>query len=284
MAKDSSARRIYGLIGYPVKHSLSPAMHNVAFGALNINAEYRLFPLRENELNDFFAGLKINNIFGLNVTIPYKEKVIPFIAEVSSEARLIGAVNTIRVLADKLEGFNTDGEGFLRHLNQDLNFNPEGKGVAIIGAGGAAKAVSVYLSKAKPKSVAVYDVDKSKSLALVNHLKDNFSGVEFIFAESIEELNIGTNELLVNATPIGMKEADPCLVDEKFIHEGLLVYDLIYNPKETKLLKLARQKGAKTSNGLGMLLYQGVRAFELWTDTKAPVEIMRKVLTEAMDK
>jgi len=285
MANDSPARRIYGLIGYPVEHSFSPAMHNAAFQALNINAEYKLFPLQENELRGFFAGLKANNIFGLNVTIPYKEKVVPFLGKVSSEAKLIGAVNTVKVAADKLEGFNTDGEGFLKHLGQDMNFKPEGKTIAIIGAGGAAKAISVYLSKARPKNIIIYDVDKSKSFVLIKHLRENFKGVEFIRASSIEELYIGKSDLLVNATPIGMKETDLCLVDEKSIGKNLLVYDLIYNPKETKLLKLAREKGAKASNGLGMLLYQGALAFQLWTGVKeAPVEVMRKALEEAMDK
>ncbi len=276
--------KIYGLIGYPVKHSLSPAMHNAAFGALKINAEYKLFPLQEDELKGFFADLKKNNIFGLNVTIPYKEKVITLLNDISPEAKLIGAVNTIRFVQNRLEGFNTDGAGFLQHLTQDIRFIPTSKNIAMIGAGGAARAVSVYLSKEKPKSLFIYDVDKSKAGTLVSYLKGHFANIEFRHADSIEELNIEKCDLLINATPIGMKETDVCLVDKGLIHNDLLVYDLIYNPKETKLLKVAEEKGVLISNGLGMLLYQGVLSFEIFTGKPAPIEIMRQALNEAVNK
>lgn len=277
MAKKSSPR-IYGVLGYPVKHSFSPVMHNAAFSALKINAEYRLFEVKPEELDDFLNSFSKENICGLNVTIPYKEKVIPFLDTLSDEARLIGAVNTIRVSQDRLEGFNTDGEGFLKHLHKDLMFNAQGKVIAIIGAGGASRAVSVYLSKTKPKKLAIYDIDKAKTSALVGHLKENFKDIEFIQASSIEELKVQESNLLVNATPMGMKETDTCLVDGDFIHNNLLVYDLIYNPQETKLLKMAKEKGARISNGLGMLLYQGMLSFEIWTGKNAPQEIMWRAL------
>ncbi len=276
--------KIYGLIGYPVKHSLSPAMHNAAFHSLNINAEYRLFPLKENELKGFLAGLKKNNIFGLNVTIPYKEKVITFLDKISPEAKLIRAVNTIKFSQNRLEGFNTDGAGFLKHLTQDLRFAPGGKNIAMLGAGGASRAVCVYLSKEKPKSIFIYDLDKSKAETLVNHLKVHFNNMEFRRVDSVEELNIEKCDLLINATGVGVKKTDACLLDRGLIHKGLLVYDLIYNPRETKLLKIAKEKRVQASNGLGMLLYQGVNAFELWTGKRAPVEVMRKVLMEAASK
>lgn len=282
MAKDSSDKKIYGLIGYPVKHSLSPLMHNAAFQSLKINAEYRLFPLKEDELKDFLKDFKKNNIFGLNVTIPYKEKVIPFLDNLSEEANLIGAVNTIRRIDDKLEGFNTDGEGFLKHLTEDLGFNSQGKIIAVFGAGGAGRAISVYLSQKRPKSITIYDIDKTKVSVLVRHLKENFHNTEFRSANSIAELNIQNSDLLINATPLGLKESDPCLIDEKFLHKNLLVYDLIYNPEETKLLKLAKTKGAKTSNGLGMLLCQGMLSFKIWTNQDAPLEIMRQALQKEL--
>jgi shikimate dehydrogenase len=274
-------KKIYGLIGYPVKHSLSPLMHNAAFSHLKINAEYKLFPLQPNELQDFLKNFKKNNIFGLNVTVPYKEKVMPLLDKMSKEARLIGAVNTIKASRNKLYGFNTDGQGFLKHLTCDLKFNLKGKTIAFIGAGGAARAVSVYLSKGNPKRISVYDIDKAKAKAIVKHLKENFKNVDFRFVNSVAELNINDTDLLINATPIGMRGADHCLVDEKYIHKNLLVYDLIYNPKETKLLRLAKKKGAKVSNGLGMLLYQGALSFEIWIGKKAPIEIMRSALNEA---
>src|SRR3989338_4534050 len=206
---------IYGLIGYPVSHSLSPIMHNAAFSQLKINAEYKLFPLKVQELEPFLKNLKNNNIFGLNVTVPYKEKVIPFLGKLSDEAKLIGAVNTIKVTDSGLEGFNTDAEGFLKHLTQGLKFNPQGKKIAIIGAGGASRAVSVRLSQTRPKAISIYDLEENKLKALVEHLKKNFKDIEIKEAHSVEELNIGGVSLLINATPIGMKEADPCLVEEK---------------------------------------------------------------------
>lgn len=274
--------KVYGLIGYPVGHSLSPLMHNAAFAYLKINARYELFPLKEEEINFFLTSLKPKNISGLNVTVPYKEKVIPFLAAVSKEAELIGAVNTIKVSDDRLEGFNTDGAGFLKHLNEDLNFNPQNKTIAIIGAGGACRAVAVFLCNNAPKILSIYDVDSDKLSVLINHLKANFKNVDINAADSISRLNIEKSDLLVNATPIGMKESDPCLVDDKFIHKNLLVYDLIYNPAETKLLRLAEEKGARVSNGLGMLLYQGMLAFEIWTGQTAPKEVMQKALLEGL--
>ncbi|MFA5410403.1 MAG: shikimate dehydrogenase [Candidatus Omnitrophota bacterium] len=280
----NSQPKIYGVLGYPAKHSLSPLMHNAAFQALKINAEYRIFEKNPEELEGFLHSLFRENILGLNVTVPYKERIIPFLEKLSLEAELIGAVNTLRASANKLEGFNTDGEGFLKHLTVDLGFDPGGKTIALLGAGGAAKALSVYLSKTKPKSIAIYDLDKNRLAALIKHLKESFHKIEFKSAESIEGLNIGGSDLLVNATPVGMKESDPSPVDEKFIRAGLLVYDLIYNPKETKLLKAARDKGASVSNGLGMLLYQGVASFEIWTGKKAPVEIMRQALNKGVAK
>mgnify|MGYP001583744764 FL=1 len=274
--------KIFGLIGYPVTHSLSPLMHNAAFKALNLDARYGLFELKPQELENFLKSLSKKNIYGLNVTIPYKEQVIPFLDRISAQAGLIGAVNTIRALQDKLEGFNTDGEGFLKHLTEDLGFSPEGKTVSVIGAGGAAKAVTVYLAKAGVKRVTIYDTQEEKLKNLLAHLKASFKGTEFNQAHSIEGLKINNSDLLVNATPIGMKEADPLIVSEGQMHRGLLVYDLIYNPKETKLLKLAREKGAMVSNGLGMLLYQGMLSFEIWTGKIAPKEIMRKALEDKL--
>jgi shikimate dehydrogenase len=279
-------KKIYGLIGYPVKHSFSPAMHNAAFSHLKINAEYKLFELKPEELEDFLLSLDQRGISGLNVTIPYKEKVLGCLQWKSPEVRFTDAVNVIIVKENNyLEGWNTDGIGFQRHLTIDLKFDIAGKNVVIIGAGGAAKAVVYELAGKKAKSVTIYDVDKDKSFKLADKIAKGHPGCNAISVNSIESLDIKNADLLINATPIGMKENDPCLISPEAFNSRIFVYDLIYNPSETKLLKLAREKGAGTSNGLGMLLYQGARAFQLWTEVKvAPVEIMRKALTEAMNK
>lgn len=277
-----AGKKTFGLVGNPIKHSLSPLMHNAAFAHLKINAEYKLFEIKPEELSNFFLNIEKENISGLNVTIPYKEKVIPFLSLVSDEARLIGAVNTVRVSKGKLEGFNTDGEGFLRHLKEDLSYEPKGKTISLIGAGGAARAVSVFLSRSGPKKLSIYDLDRPKAEALINNLSNNFSDIEFVLAGSISGLNIQDSSLLINATSIGLKDTDPCLVNEGSLHKDLLVYDLIYNPKETKLLKMAKAKGAVVSNGLGMLLYQGIIAFEIWTNRKAPKDIMNEALKKEL--
>jgi shikimate dehydrogenase len=283
MEKNTSSA-IYGVLGFPSKHSLSPVMHNAAFKELKINAEYRIFEVPPQELEGFLKGLSKNNIAGINVTIPYKERVIPYLQKTSVEADLIGAVNTIKVSQDGLEGFNTDGEGFLRHISEVFDFDPRDKKIAILGAGGASKAVCVYLAKTGPKRISVYDVNHEKVRGLIAHLVHCCKGPEFIEAGSIEELLIQEADLLVNATPIGMKESDPSLVDEKFLHNGLFVYDLIYHHPQTALLRSAREKGCLSSNGLGMLLYQGMLSFKIWTGKNAPKEVMEEALLSTLKK
>ncbi|MCM8801374.1 MAG: shikimate dehydrogenase, partial [Candidatus Omnitrophica bacterium] len=180
--------KIYGLLGYPAKHSLSPLMHNAAFSALGLDAEYKIFEVPPQDLDAFFSNLYLEGIYGLNITIPYKEKVLGFLNEISKETQLIGAVNTIRVLGKRLAGFNTDGEGFIRHLTEDLNFNPKDKVISILGAGGAGKAVSVFLSKYRPRRISIYDINLATAIALVGRLKSNFKYTEFRVARSVKEL------------------------------------------------------------------------------------------------
>lgn len=271
----------YGLIGYPLGHSLSPLMHNAAFKALGVKATYELFPLKEEEVGDFLKDLKSKEspVFGLNVTIPYKEKVIPYLNSLNPYAKKVSAVNTI-VIDDKrrLSGYNTDGPGFLAHLTE-LGFNPKDKRVALLGAGGAARAVLSVLCMIpdRPSTIKIYDVEGPKAVSLVEDLKKNFNltGVETV--DSIDDLNIELADLLVNATPVGMKTTDLPLVSDELLHSDMFVYDLVYNPQETTLLKMAKQKGAKTANGLGMLFYQGVLAFQHWAAIELPDEVKEKM-------
>jgi shikimate dehydrogenase len=275
---------VYGLIGNPIKHSLSPLMHNAALARLKINAKYKLFPLGDKELKIFLSSLKKKNICGLNITIPYKEKVVQLAdGYLSSAVRAIGAANTLTVSGNnKLRLFNTDHLGFSRHL-KELKINP--KKAAIIGAGGAARAICFALGKKKAREVSIYDIDKFRSLSLMERFNQIFPATQFLAAESIAALKLEEKDLLVNASSIGMKEEDPLLVDAGQLHPGLFVYDLIYNPAETKLIKLAKRQNIPCSNGLGMLLYQGVEALNLWISPKcAPVEVMRKALEKGVQK
>jgi shikimate dehydrogenase len=277
-----SLPKIYGVLGYPVKHSLSPVMHNAAFDALKINAEYRLFEIKPEDLEDFLNSLVKENIYGLNITIPYKEKILDFVKlnKESFYSRQIKAVNTIALETNIWKGFNTDIPGFSRALKE--NIEPINKKAAILGAGGAGKAVAYALADAKVKEISIYDIDKKKSQDVANMIKSLFLGFEIIPVDNIEQLEIRNKDLLINATPIGMKDTDPCLVREEMLHKNLFVCDLIYNPPETKLLLVAKKAGAGTSNGLKMLLYQGMLSFEIWTGQKAPKEVMQKALLKTL--
>ena len=276
--------RIYGLIGNPVSHSLSPLMHNAALARLKIKARYKLFSLKENELRPFLVNLKKKNVCGLNVTIPYKEKVLRLVEGYQSNAvTSIAAANTIAVDKEgRIKLFNTDYLGFIEHL-KELKISP--KRAAIIGAGGGARAICFALGKKKAQEVAIYDIDKFRSLALMERFNQVFPHTQFVAAESIEALKLSEKDLLINASSIGMKESDPLLVNAGQLHPGLFIYDLVYNPFETKLLKLAREQNLPYANGLGMLLYQGVEALNLWiAPRKAPVEVMRKALERGVKK
>ncbi len=288
---DKEQKSIYGLIGYPVEHSLSPLMHNAAFKALKLDAAYKLFSLKEEELEDFFKKLKEKNspIFGLNVTVPYKEKVIKYLDSLSPYAEKTMAVNTITISpARVLQGHNTDGPGFLTHLTE-LGVATHGKKVAILGAGGSARAILsvLCLLPERPASIKIYNHHKPKADELVRDLKNrmDLKGVEVVL--SVDDLDIPKADLLINTTPLGMKKGDPALVDENLLHKNLFVYDLVYNVSETALMKLAEKKGAKASNGLGMLFYQGVLAFQRWADADLDKKVkqkMRDALTQGLSK
>ncbi len=281
MEKINPARR-YGLIGFPVKHSFSAAMHNAAFKSYEINARYELFEVSPDKLDIFLRALKNENICGINVTIPHKENSLRCLDKKSVEVEEIGAVNTIRVNTDgTLKGFNTDYAGFTRHLEE---LGIKAKKAALIGAGGAAKAVSVALAKKGTSEIAIYDVEKEKSFSLAERIKNIKPDCNVYNVDSVSGLKIEEKNILVNASPVGMKEADPCLVEESVLRPDLFVYDLIYNPEKTKLLQLAESKGLKNSNGLMMLLYQGMLAFEHWTGQSAPKEIMYKALLKELKK
>jgi len=273
-----SSTQIFGVLGYPAKHSLSPKMHNAAFKALKINARYKIFEVEPSKLKNFFATLQQRGIAGLNVTIPYKQTVLSYIKRTTPEARIIGAVNTIKVSGNNLLGYNTDGEGFLKHLKTDLGFDPDGKKIAILGAGGASRAVCVYLCKAGAQRIAIYNRDRSKIINLMHILNMNGVCTDLIAASHVADLRIEEADLLINTTSVGMKENDPSLVDPRHLHPGLIVYDLVYSRKTTKLLADAAAKGCRTANGLGMLLYQGILSFKIWTGRTPPKAVMEKAL------
>ncbi len=278
---------IYGIIGHPLDHSLSPLMHNAAFKALKVNAEYKLFPLVDDEeLKLFFEDLKEkdNPIFGINVTVPYKEKVLPFLDSIDPFAEKVGAVNTIVIGHDrKMRGYNTDGPGFLVHLTE-LGFNPKGKRVAILGAGGTTRSlISVLcLLPQRPERILLYNRTLANAHQLLKDLSNEFDTRMIEVVDNPEDLNIELADLLINTTAMGMKSSDGISIDIEALHKDMLVYDVIYAPPETKLLAAAKFKGAQTANGLGMLFYQGVLAFQHWAEVELDDKI-KKVMRRALE-
>ncbi|MBI4974464.1 MAG: shikimate dehydrogenase [Candidatus Omnitrophica bacterium] len=279
------AKKIYGIVGHPVSHSLSPAMQNAAFKALGMDAEYQIFDITPEDLEDFLKGIAEREISGLNVTIPHKIKAKDYIERYGSldeNAKRLGAVNTIKVIDGTLEGYNTDGPGFYRSLVEDLKFEPEGRNVLVLGAGGASMAIIMYLGNG-PKEIAVMDIDDKKCEALKDHFKIYYDEkrLDIVRREELKEA-LEKAELLINATPVGMKKDDPSPIDAIFLRPGLYVYDLVYNQPMTRLMKDAKERKVHAVAGTGMLLYQGTIAFEIWTGQKAPVAVMRRALKKGI--
>jgi shikimate dehydrogenase len=275
---------IYGVLGFPVKHSFSPAMHNAAFKTLNLDAEYRLFEKEAGELRGFFASAAGESVKGFNVTVPYKETVKRFIDVFTEEAGFIGAVNTVKIDERVITGHNTDGNGFLRHLSEVYREKLTGLSVSLLGAGGAARAVAYSLAAAGVGRILIFDALKERSGALSGELNRVFDAGLTSVAADIGELQSCNPELFINTTPVGMKEDDPLLINADKLFPCTFVYDVIYNLPETRLLRTAKARGCNYANGLGMLLYQGVLAFEFWTGRQAPVEVMRRALEDAVYK
>jgi shikimate dehydrogenase len=278
--KISGKTKIVGLFGYPVKHSLSPAMHNAAFEFLGIDYCYVTFPVHPDRLADAVRGIRALSLGGVNVTVPHKEKVMAFLDEINEEASFIGAVNTVKNEDGKLTGFNTDGRGFMQSL-AEVGIGVKDKKVLIVGTGGAARAIGYYLCKEASK-VHLFDIDTPKAEVLAKHLNGVRQNAWTIDAASMKRGEfIGGMDIVINATPLGLKPGDPSPVDISLIKKYHVVCDLIY--KETPILRAAAEKGCKTMHGLGMLMWQGVIAFEIWTGIKPPVEIMKAALLKRME-
>ncbi|MBI5740278.1 MAG: shikimate dehydrogenase [Nitrospirae bacterium] len=266
----SGKTKIIGIFGNPVEHTLSPAMHNAAFQTLGLDMAYVPFRVLPEDLPDAVRAVRTLNLQGVNITVPHKENVIPLLDEVDKEAEFIGAVNTVVNTDRRLKGYNTDGRGFMNSLSE-AGLSAEGKTVLMIGAGGASRAVGYYLSD-KASGLFLYDVDRPKAEKLTADLQNIRSNV--VLLENISD--VVKPDVLINATPLGLKPGDPLPFDPDRITSGMVVCDLIY--RKTALLREAEKKGAKTMNGLGMLLWQGVLAFELWTGIVPPVDVMREAL------
>lgn len=272
--------KIAGVFGFPIEHSLSPQIHNKAFEILKLNCVYIALKVAPDQLEQAVAGIKAMDFMGINVTIPHKQAIIPFLDSISDEARAIGAVNTVKNDCGKLIGYSTDLEGFLRS-SQEKGISLKGKKVLILGGGGAARSLALGLALQNlPASITLL----GRTLAKVENILNDAARLSSIPLNGYQwdlstlEEQVASAEILVNCTSLGMHpETERNPVPKGLLHRGLVVHDIVYNPLRTKLLAEAAAQGCTTIDGLGMLLHQGIAAFEIWTGAAPPVEPLRQV-------
>jgi shikimate dehydrogenase len=277
---------VVGVIGWPVKHSLSPPMHNAAFAALGLDWVYVPFEVAPEAVAEALAGMRALGIRGLNVTIPHKAAVAGLVDERDDMAAALEAVNTVHNRDGRLVGYNTDGPGFLRSL-QEAGHGVRGKSVALIGAGGSARSVAYAVAREGAASLSIV----ARKIAQARDLADMVRrrvGREQVMAAGLElpeaQARVHEADIVVDSTPVGMHphaEVAP-VVPASWLREGQVVCDLTYNPLETTLLRAARSRGAQTVAGTGMLVHQGAVAFEIWTGQPAPVSVMREALLNSL--
>lgn len=277
--------KFFGIIGYPVSHTLSPMMQNRAFEVLKLDCLYLPFDVPPNQLKALLRGFGVLGFQGFNVTIPHKQSVIKSLHRLSREARLIGAVNTIQKHQGKWIGHNTDGRGFVQAYKAEIGQSLRGKTVLLLGAGGAARAVATQLLIEKVGCLFIANRTTDRSQSLKRFLKKNFRHGK------VEELSLKRDELLqirdkvdviINATSLGMKRKDKSPLPKGVIRPNHIVCDLVYKPPVTALSREARKVGARGMNGVGMLLYQGALAFEIWTGKSPPLKAMRAALLKGL--
>ena len=281
--------RYIGLIGYPLKHSVSPYFQQAALDYCHLDIRYEAWETTPAELPDIVKSLRRPENIGANVTAPYKETVLPLLDEVDDLANLIGAVNTIVKKDDRIVGFNTDAHGFIEALDKEGHLDPKGKRVVMLGAGGAARAAGLVLVQKKVASLAITDgiFDRASALAdnLVRYIEGAPPSLGKLRAEvsAFQWMNVSSvktfahSDLIIHCTTIGMKDSSQeglSPLGPEVIPKNALVYDVVYNPRLTPLLRLAREAGANVLGGLPMLVYQGAASFKLWTGKEAPVDIM----------
>jgi shikimate dehydrogenase len=262
--------KIYGILGQPVTHTLSPAMHNAAFRELKINAVYVAFPV--SDLSQAVAGLRGLSIRGMSVTIPFKEEIIPLLDELDLQAARIGAVNTVVIRQGRLTGYNTDWLGAITALKAHTAI--QGRHFLILGAGGAARAIAFGIM-AEGGWVSLTDVNEARAAALARDL-----GAEALPPSALEQCPA---DILINATPVGMVPyVDDIPINPELLGRYQSVMDIVYRPLETRLLQEAKARGAATLDGLQMLIHQARAQFELWTNRPAPLETMSRAAYKAL--
>ncbi|NHI92685.1 MAG: shikimate dehydrogenase [Candidatus Lokiarchaeota archaeon] len=271
------------LIGNPVEHSMSPKMHTMAFKEIKMDAVYLATKVENDKVKEAIDSIKALNLLGANVTVPHKVAVMNHIDEIDPIARDIGAVNTIINENGKLYATNTDGLGFIRSM-KDAGIKLKDIKAVMIGAGGVARAIAFYLLQ-EIDSLKLTDIKNEVSKELLLKLKERYGDRVEKFDLTIENLEkeLKNANLLINCTPVGMHpNVNKTPIPKEFLRKDLVVFDAVYNPLETLLLKNAKAVGAIVISGVKMFVYQGVEAFERWTKKKAPVELMEKIVLDSL--
>jgi shikimate dehydrogenase len=275
---------LVGCFGQPVAENPTGAMQEAAFHALGLNWRYLTMEVAPAKLRDAIVGIRAIGMRGVNLTIPHKVAVMEHLDEIAPDAAIVGAVNTVRREGDRLIGENTDGKGFLRGVRADAGVDPRGKRVIVLGAGGAARAIVTELALAGASDVLVVNRSVSRGEQMVTDLASKTKApIRFEPWRGVYEV-AGETDILVNATSIGLYPDVDAMppVDLRGAHPRMLVGDVVFNPPETPLLRVARQRGLPVLDGLAMLVYQGVIGFELWTGRKAPESVMKEALARAL--
>jgi shikimate dehydrogenase len=275
---------VYGIIGDPVEHSLSPGMHNAAFEKLGLDNIYVPFHVKSGELEDAINGAHAMGIRGLNVTIPHKTEVIKYLDYLDIAAGLIGAVNTIEFGENGAVGHNTDGIGAVRAIEEITSIKD--KKILLLGAGGAARAISFQILMSGASSLVISNRTNEKAEELRDDLVEKLDpDVRVIDLGFKLEKELNDVDILINTTSVGMypNSSQKPLVTADTMHEGLIVYDIVYNPLKTGLLAEAEKAGAETISGVKMLMYQGVEAFKIWTGIEPPIEVFQNALMSEMN-
>jgi shikimate dehydrogenase len=275
---------LYGIFGYPIGHSLSPLMHNTAFSHHGIEAVYLPFAVHPAHIEIAVKSIAALQMGGVNVTIPHKQAVLTWMDELSPEARLVGAVNTIHLRDGRLHGYNTDGTGFLRAL-EEVDCAVAGRTIMLLGAGGAARSIAVQLCLSGIGRLLLANRTRTRAEDLAAFLKQTNPHADIsvvTMGESSLAAQLLDTDIIVNATSIGMHPHDPLLLPSTALSPQHLVCDIVYRPLQTPLLRAAAQQGSRTVDGLGMLLHQGAKAFEIWTARAFPLALIRARLLEVV--
>ncbi len=275
---------LYAVIGDPIAHSLSPVMHNAAFRALALDADYAAFRVEAARLPAFMADARIR-LKGFNVTVPHKQAVIPFLDEISDQAKAAGSVNTVSVREGRLLGDTTDGLGLELAVREAFGLEAKGLRILMVGCGGAVHAVARHLANAGAAAIRIVNRTPEKAFAMADRLRKSSS--PSLIAESAalsDSASLRTfladSDLLIQSTSLGLKPDDPSPIIPDLIPESICVFDMIY--RETTLLAACRARGMRVSNGAPMLLHQGAASFRVWTGLRPPLEAMRDALTKSL--